>query len=397
MLRVALVGLAGLTVRSVVTAAGTGGGDLATVYAAARVWADGGDPYDVDRVAAAFDAAGGPAAVRPHAYWTPPLYPPGTLAAVAPLARLRWPAARAAWAVGTGLLLAAMVAVLPAVAGLRWSDPRGVAVAVGALLLSPTRAAMALGQPAVATAALIVLAAWAAGRGHARRAGVALGVAACLKPQLAGPFIAYLVLRRHGRAATWAAVLFAAVTAASAAHLSHDGVRWWGEWAAAVRRASSPGQVNDVTPGGVNRFAMVNLAVVLHAFFRSPTVVTGIVAVVAIGTAAAFAVVVRRRPTHGLPPAELAFVAAWSLLPVYHRWYDAEPLALAVAWAAAAWPARSAVAVAVLLMPFMTSLVVRLPRAWPGPHAWAWDAVLMPDQSWAAVGLTAVLLRRCGR
>ena len=329
------------------------GGDFATVYTASRVFLAGGNPYDQPQVDAAWARYGnGVGDATPNTVRTPSVYPPGTLLLVAPVtAAGDWERARQLWVILTALATIATVAVLPGLAGRRWTDPWGLALVAAALAQEVFRTGPLLGQPAVITTALIVLAARTAGAGRDGWAGVALAVAMSLKPQMAGGFVAYYLLRRRWRLAAIAMAVPLVLNLMATAWLWGHGVHWYHALLDNLSAASAPGAVNDAAPTGRQRFELVNVQLILFAFVSQPWLVRAATAALAVAGGAAFAWAVVRHASardpianpdvarDGLPArglAELGFVAAFGLLPVYHRWYDGGPLVLALAWAAAA-------------------------------------------------------------
>ena len=382
-----------------------GGGDYVTPWSAARLFVAGRDPYRMDVIVREYDAHDGAFIKKPSTRFTPSVYPPGTFLVLAPVAApFRWPAGRNTFAV---VNLAAIVFIAigtVALAGVRWTDWRAPALVAAVLLLGPNRDGLYYGQPIVVTAALIVAAAWAAARNRDTLAGLLLAVAVTLKPPIAGPFALYFLLRRRYRMGTVALVGAAVLTGVAAARLSLAGVPWLAELRANLHEAELTGAVNDPTFANFMRFDMVNLHVLLHAWVDDRAVVSAIAWAVAAGLAAAFAVAVVRRDRAGDLPgrtlAELSFVAAWALLPMYHRWHDAAPLVLALSWAAVAAPARrwsAAGAASLVLAPFVVAFSMhagnlRPPSSFPG-RARLWvDAVVMPNQNWAVLAMCGLLL-----
>ncbi len=392
------------------------GGDFTTVYTASRAWAKGENPYDADLLVRAWFAARGSRSVIPNVRHTPSVYPPGTFALLAPLAMsMPWPATRLAWAGLNLAAIAAMLAALVSLAGLTWRDPPAMVLVAIVLALGPVRDGVIIGQPIVATTAALVLCAWAARGRRDVLAGVLLCVATVLKPQVAGPFAIYYLLRRRWTIGGLALGGLVAFELVGAARLSLAGVPWVHDLLANLHAAEAPGAVNDPTFHSGDRFALVNLQVLLHTVLDSrPLVSLLTAAVVAAGATAFAAAVLRRSPdapdrspaatSAGLPAAglaELGFVAALALLPVYHRWHDAEPLVFALAWAAAAVASRrwaaAAIATVLLTLPFIASLALKFPgnRIVHGqPHRYGplMEWVVLPNQCWCAIGLCAVLL-----
>ena len=101
--------------------------------------------------------------------------------------------------------------------------------------------------------------------------------------------------------------------------------------------------------------------------------------------------------------AALSAIAALSLMVTYHRGYDAVVLMPAVAWCVrelatarrSGLPRRAVWVTVVLLLPLATPggtlMVTVADRQWlPDAltNTWAWNAVLVPFQSWSVLGLS---------
>ena len=292
----------------------------------------GGNPYDMAAVRDRWAAAGGTADVTPDPYDTPSVYPPTTLLVVAPLAATaRWPAARVAWA---AVNLAAVLSVPPALAwlaGLRRTDPRALALAAVTLTMVAVRQGVSGGQPVVVALAAVVFAAVAARRRWDVAAGLLLALAVAVKAPVGGPFVGYWLLRRRWRAVGVAAAVVAVLTAAAVGRLQRSAPGWASTLAANLSRSTAAGGINDPSRHNPQRLQLVDLPALVHLFTDDHRWAVAVTAVVTVGLAVPFAVVVwRRRPAtdgkndgegdgDGLPArelAELAFVAAWLLLPI---------------------------------------------------------------------------------
>jgi hypothetical protein len=381
-----------------------GGGDLATVFAASRAWLHGQDPYDQQQLLREWDAAGGRKRAAPNPDRTPSVYPPSTFVVMAPVAALTWAQARVIWAVLDVAMVIAIVLALPALARVQWSDPRAMALAAGVIMLGPFRNGLRGGQLAVAVCALVVCSALAAQRRFDRTAGILLALACALKPPLAVPFVLGHALRRRWRIVTTAAGLAAVVMLAGIIRLQAAEVPWLPELRHNLLAAAAPGAANDASAWNPDRFQLINLHVLLHTMIESRDAVFVLVLVLTAVAAIAFARSAWRRgggDDRGGDLAEVAFVAAWALLPFYHRWYDAGLLVLVLAWGVTALGTRQApharVAI-VLVLTFAISPALWLTRALP--HATSppfryspgIEQLVLPVQVWALVLLCVVLL-----
>jgi hypothetical protein len=390
-------------VRHAVSLAGSG--DLTTVFAASRAWLHGGDPYDQQQLLREWYAAGGSKAVEPDPDHTPSVYPPSTFVLVAPVAQFSWPSARLIWVVLDVAVLAAMIVVLPSLAGVSWTDPRAVALAGGVIALGPLRNGVMGGQPAILACGLVVVGVWLAQRHWRWTPGILLGLSCAIKPTIAAPFILYYALRRRWYIAFAATLLPLLILGAGALRLQAADVKWSPELSENLRAAADPGAINDPTAWSRKRFEMINLHVLLHTVFDARQVVSVMVIVLGTGSMLLLVQLIVRhpQPDRRRELAEVAFVASWALLPLYHRWYDAGLLVLVLAWGIAAlsvtrWRAWAAASVVLVIAPFIISpalwLARKLPHT-PGPPYRYWpgfEQLILPVQVWALVVLCAMLL-----
>jgi hypothetical protein len=98
----------------------------------------------------------------------------------------------------------------------------------------------------------------------------------------------------------------------------------------------------------------------------------------------------------------LSVLAVWQLLPIYHVYYDAAIVAVAIAWAASQWfvgPLRTwgktiLILSAGLLLPLAPAMNYAAKRGWLGslPGTWLYRCVLIAYLPWLLLGMTAVLL-----
>jgi hypothetical protein len=106
-----------------------------------------------------------------------------------------------------------------------------------------------------------------------------------------------------------------------------------------------------------------------------------------------------RDPSRELLP--VATLAALSLLPIYHRVYDAAVLTLAFAWALSALRTESAsrarivlLILCVFLIPFdvLASIYRRVPFLADLSDSWWWQALIVPHYAWGLLLVTLILL-----
>ncbi len=154
-------------------------------------------------------------------------HPPTTLVALLPFARLDFRAAARAWLGVSVLALGALAFMLSRIVAPDRSPLLGV---VALALWPPVLHDLAKGQWSILLATLLVAGWRALDRGHARAAGIWLGLAAALKatPLL---LLGYLWLRR--RRAAWA--MMTTLAALVALSIARFGLAPWSTWVAQAR------------------------------------------------------------------------------------------------------------------------------------------------------------------
>lgn len=386
-------------------------GDFTSNITAARAWWDGGNPYaNADQLVAwqiLSPGGGGPA---PDPWHTPAVYPPTLLPLLAPLALLPWEAARLILlGVSLGMTLL-LIASLQRLATLSWREPRGLLLTAATLALAPLHAAFYKGNLVVWVVAFIAAAAVAAREGNPRRAGVLLGLAIAIKPPLGLPLaLVFLLLR--GRC-PWSMSVPALVVVPGLlfglflAQPAMWRTPWFATWRENLRLSASPGNVNDFSAANPERFQLVNLQRLLSTLLQDRLVVEMLAAFFTMGLFLMLFLGARRVGRSSLaaspdPLLCLSIAAVASLLPVYHRFYDAVLVCFPLAWAIAVWPRQGALPVLVLVSPFFASLAAvlgvweaegRLPAA--VTDTFAGRVLVAPHQVWALCGIAVALLWR---
>jgi hypothetical protein len=372
------------------------------------LWLRGENPYDNVRLWDTWIASRG-AFETDHEFWTA-LNAPGAYAALAPLAALPAGVAGLAW---LAISAASIAAILAAALSLARIPPRSLAaglVVALALASAPVQTILTVGQLSLPVIALCFVAMRLArdgsdgSDGSDRRdglAGVALGIALAVKPQLATPLVLYFLLLSRWRVLLPAAIVACAMTLVAVAPMQWRGIPWWADWSRNVALSTAPGGPNDPTSTGPWRGQMIDLRTWLFTLTGRREIVVPLAAVASLLLVSAYAAVVLRARRSGwqhhrdadvLP---LAALMALGLLPVYHKSYDAVVLVLALAWAVRALrdPRRRGVAVitlaslSALLIPFdLIPLLMRRTRALDGvSQTLLWRAVIYPHHALAAL------------
>ena len=372
--------------------------DFVEPYVSARAWLAGGNPYDSTTVAEVWQSASG----RPSSSRLAPMYPPTALPLLATIAWLNWPQALHVWvAINCAAAILLCVAVWQMGAGTLSKEARLIPLAV-VLGFAPLHTGFATGQISFSVAALVVAAVWVRVH-HPVLAGTILGSAAALKPQLVIFLLLFFVLAREHRiwiSATFTGAIFAGVGLLRIQRL-HPA------WAQALESNAQywfqPGSVHDYALGP-NRFHLINLQMPSYAVLHSRTA-ANLFAWLMFSIALAIWGILVLRNTHQRLLA-LAGISAISLLPAYHRTYDAGLLVLAIVWALPQFlitRCRVAAASLICLLAFMFPTGAFLGGATmqgriPGNVAtsWWWQSVILPHQGWALLALVWLLIAALG-
>ena len=380
--------------------------DYGVMTEASRAWLDGRNPYDEAALYARWRA-------QPVKGWldqidhVESLLPPPTLMVMSPLALLPRAVGMVAWYALQWALLVAIIPPLISLAGLKPVNAAAMYFAALVFLLGPVQSGVQAGQPVVPAVACIVFAFWLDLRDRPIAAGCLLALAMALKLQLAAPFVVYFALRGRWKTAITSSWVFVTLAALSVAWLLLRDVSFEQQWLANLRRSTGPGGPNDFA-AGVAMDHLLNLQLPLYAITSSRTFAT--IAALALVSIAAIVYALKVRRAMKEPAADplllVAPVAVLTLLPVYHRYYDATLLVIPLAWAIAALatPARKyAIATLALTAPFAfpvgwaTNLINRgyLPAS-VADQPW-WRILVMPLQVWLLTALAVVLIAAIAR
>jgi hypothetical protein len=146
------------------------------------------------------------------------LYPPSTLAALAPLGALPWAAAGIVWSLLNIGLYGVTLWALARLGHLR-GEWLLLFIAMG-LWLSPATTSIKVGQTGLVVVACMALGALWIERSRGVWAGVLMGIGSAIKPQLGVPFVVYHLGRLRWKAGLIAAVVLMAIAAIGVARLS---------------------------------------------------------------------------------------------------------------------------------------------------------------------------------
>ena len=316
---------------------------------------------------------------------------------------LPWPLAHAVWLVINLVAYACMGLSLASLMDLQWNELRTYVFCAFLLALAPFHTGMAAGSIAIVVVSITAVACLAAERRHDILAGTLLAIAVSLKPQIALPFLLYFLLCRRWRLAGTAIGIVALVAALAVLRLTIAGAPWLGNYLDDNRILFSRGSLGDFTEANPIRFGLVNLQVLLYVILHNRVVANGLALTVGILAGLWWLFRFHRRWGSGRHLLALSALVVISLLPVYHRLYDASLLVFPLAWSLTELRGkiRSLGNITFcLILPFLvpggTLLEQMQLRGYVGATVrgtWWWSAMVMPHQVWAILILSVVLLK----
>ena len=318
--------------------------DFKGVYFDARCLLQHADPYKPGEPLRAYLADGidrpAPAAdLRRTLTWY--IYLPTASIFIAPFAMLPLGLAQVLWTI---LTAAALV-----LAGyLMWDLGANYAPVISAglicLVLANTEVLFATGNPAGVAIGLCLVAIWCFLKEQYVWAGVlCLAVSLAIKPHDTGLVWLYFLLAGgvYRKRALQTLLATVALCLPSILWVWHVSPHWIEEWHSNVMTFSAHGGVTDPGPTLTNSSGlsmMINLQTVISLFRNDPRIYNSVSYLVCGTLLSVWALVtLRSRTSPRRAWLALAAISALSMLPVYHRLYDAKLLLLAVPACAILW------------------------------------------------------------
>jgi len=318
--------------------------DFKVIYYSARSLAEHHDPYVQTEVWQVFQSDGGKLPldtpeIRQIA--TTNLYLPTAFAFTLPLALLPWGIAHSVWM--TVSILSLLLASL-----LVWNlgancSPIVSGILVG-FLLANSEVLIVLGNTAGLAVGFCVIAVWCFLRERFVLVGLfCLAASLAIKPQDAGLVWLYFLLAGgvYRRRALQTLLLMLAFCLPAFILVYNIAPNWMPEWHANLLAFSARGGLNDPGPasgGGHGIGMLVSLQPVFSVFWDDPRIYNPASYLVCAPLIILWIVAsLRRGPSTPKTWLGLAAVAALSMLPVYHREYDAKLLLLTVPACAMLW------------------------------------------------------------
>jgi hypothetical protein len=381
--------------------------DFISPYIQTRLLLTGMDPYGptnlvafwpTDAVPFAFlkrDLADGSLVLKRG---IPTAYPLTSWVVLAPIAWLPWHVAYRIWLVVTVLAFGLAAWSLITLLGFRWHEMRTYLFLALALALAPVHTGLAAGSIVIVVVGLCAIAVLAADREWNITSGVLIGIAVALKPQIGLPFLAYYLIRRRWSIATTAVALLAVLASIAIFQLMESHTPWIESYRYNSRTLFAHGSLGDFTESNPIRFSLVNLQVLLYTFLPDRAWANSL-AILTVGLLGLLWLLLAGRCADTRNELlALGALTVLSLLPVYHRLYDATLLIFPLAWSVAEFHKDLARKILLLLLVFLVpggSALEQLQntnRLVTLQHSTWWTRIVMPHQVWALLFLTVLLL-----
>ena len=317
--------------------------DFKTAYCSTKSLIRGTDPYDPQSVLETYRLTGAPPF---HTHMeeigtTHNVYPPSEFLPVAPVALLPYQIAKPLWfALIAGGFFCACLLVLNLVTP---SASRLVGLLLG-VLIAGSSSLMFYANPGGLAVTLAILAVWSFMRQRWLMVGVvALALSLALKPQDAGLiWLCFLLAGNPYRKLAWQTLGIAALLNLPVLlWITHIAPHWAAEAAANLKIYGQPGSTND--PASVYGSCFIVSLQVIFCFIKNDPRFYNLASLVAMAplllvwAVAAFRI---RGSVTNLWFA-LAAIAPLSMLPVYHRQYDAKLIVLTLPALALLWTQRA--------------------------------------------------------
>jgi hypothetical protein len=375
--------------------------DLSQNYVASKIWLAGENPCDPNNFIRVWIKEGQsrlqPSDVRTHL--APPL---GVLVLLAPIAALPWPAAKVLWLT---ILLSIFVLALWSlfrVAQFRIEEPRALGFLAGSLALAPFHTGFASGNSSALAIGLSVIAIWSASVPRDITAGLLLGLASSLKPQIGALYVLYYLLQRRWKIFFYAAGLTTVLAAAAAISLQLHDPSWSHDYTNNAKGFVTADTIDDFQASNPIRFTLINLQVPFYVFTGSRAAANMLALFLGAILACIWLFGVSRNSSERPTLLDLGAISVLGLLPVYHRFYDAAVLVVPLCWCLTVLKGKLknvAIPALILMTPFLFPGTAWLQLlALHGKinnevtHAWWWNQLVMPHEVWSLLFLSVVLL-----
>jgi hypothetical protein len=374
--------------------------DFLSPYIQSKAWTRSLDPYSQDNLVALW-----PPEVQPFPFvddlksgtlllkrGIPTAYPLPTLVLLAPFAILPWPIAHELWLVLTLSAFGVTLFSLLRVVGYHFDDTTTYLFLALAVALAPFHSGLATGNIVIVVVGLCAAAVLTATNQRDSLAGVLTGVAVCLKPQIGLVVLIYFLLKRRWKIVSFAIIVVAVLATTAIGRLAASHTSWVANYLLDCRMLFAKGSLGDFTEGNGIRFGLVNLQLLTYIFLRDGAPANLCALIVSGILAAIWLLLLRRRACKRIDLLDLSTLLVLSLMPLYHRFYDASLLIFPLAWSLKALSNQSRRPAGIALFLMLLFLVPAGSMLEQAQHAswtlhlqshWWWTDLIMPCQVWA--------------
>ncbi len=389
---IAVLMLADFVFRGIVPALGSGKNDYAELYVGAWLCRHGQNFYD-----AALTTATGNQLANTNVNIVL-IYPLTTLLLVAPFTFLPWEWANLVWLLLGLVAIGITIALLISLAGFRrWSD-RALVLATFILAFDPLHQAFHLGNVALFGVPLCLLGVYFAERQQDFTAGVILGIATALKPQLGLWVLAFYLIQWRKRFVA-GALLPAAAIAAVFIHYPVPVRTLISSYRGNLQYWFGPGRLYGFTEGALPFHVNICQVIFYQLLHRADVANLLAHGMFACGLMIWSYAVWRLRFRMSAPLA-ISSLLALSFVSLYHSVSDVTVLTLALCWAYSGeqkdlhWTKRAVCIIFLLLMlPGHSVLMRSMPyQGISMKESWWWELLVARYFIWLLLALNVVLL-----
>jgi Glycosyltransferase family 87 len=385
----------------------TGWNDFLSPYIQAKAWAHGKDPYSARVLISLWppensrpswvdaDAAQG-TLEKKRGMPTP--YPLTSLVVLSPLTFLNWTWAMRLWiCLSIGTVLGSALALI-SISDATLSEPRSQIFLAAVFALAPLHTGLATANPVILAASLGIFAVATARSGRTKWTGILIACAFCLKPTIAIGLLLYYAVRREFRVVAISCGASVVVELVGIWRSAKAGVPWLSSYIASTHRIFAPGSLADFTRADSVRFNMLNGQVLFYPFVHNAQSANLLAWLSFFLLAACW---VRLACHSGVSDIlKISAVSILTLIPIYHRFYDAVLLMWPIAWSVFLARIRSLrAATLIMIAPFLVPGAVLLAihtqagRIRPSiASEWWWNTLVLSHEAWAVVLLGVILL-----
>lgn len=226
-------------------------------------------------------------------------------------------------------------------------------------------------------------------QGRDIESGIWFGLACSLKPHLAAFLVLYYLVRFRWRLFVAALATTGAITLVAIAWLQIRGVAWFQDYLRNLRGFATQNRIDDFTTANPIRFLLINLQVPFYSFTGSARSANLLAFTIGGLLVCAWIYLCFRNRQDQMSMLGLGSVAVISLLPVYHRSYDATLLVIPLSWCLSHPLGKRGTLTKYALLDTLVRRG-RIPLSWSS--SWWWDRFLMPHENWLLLILSLLLL-----